>query len=66
MTLSFESFLSIKSKLTADGVKTKRGLTFGLEFDIGSFSVSFYWKMKDTKINTGYLNVKTSSRLDNI
>ena len=66
MTLIFESLLSIKSKLTADGVKTKRGLTFGLEFDIGSFSVSFYWKMKDTKINTGYLNVKTSSRLDNI
>ena len=66
MTLSFESLLSIKSKLTADGVKMKRGLTFGLEFDIGSFSVSFDWKMKDTKINTGYSNVKTSSRLDNI
>ena len=66
MTLSFESLLSIKSKSTADGVKTKRGLTFGLEFRIGSFSVSFYWMLKDTEINTGYSNVKTSSRLDNI
>ena len=66
MTLIFESLLSIKSKSTADGVKTKRGLTFGLEFRIGSFSVSFYWMLKDTEINTGYSNVKTSSRLDNI
>ena len=62
----FKLLLSTEIKSRADGVKAKEGFNFRARIRVGSFSKSFNWMLKDTKIITGYLNVKTSFRLDNI
>ena len=58
--------MSTELKSTAEGVKAKEGFNLRARIRVGSFSESFHWMKKDTKMITGYLNVKTSFRLDNI
>jgi hypothetical protein len=54
MTLSFESLLSTELKVTADGVKSKRGFQSRARILRRIFLSLFIGGRKDTKINTGY------------
>jgi len=63
MTLSFESLLSTKLKVTAEGVKSKEGFKIRARIWRRIFPESFHWRLKDTKMITGYLNVKTSFQI---
>ena len=59
----FKTSVVHEIKMTAEGVKNKEGFKIRARIWRRIFPESFHWRLKDTKMITGYLNVKTSFQI---